>query len=135
MKRLALVLALCAACGPLRPGEERTGEPPLRLCIQNDASAFGNIIARAGLVRFDVMPGQEVCKPVTLTGADIPLRAVTTGGGLAGPVSYAERLQPAGARCWRWRLTSSPASAADLTPCDIQDEPEPGPSSAADTLP
>jgi hypothetical protein len=122
MIRIAIVLTLAAAaCGPREPGDE-PGPAPLRLCVQNQAPAHGNIIARAGLVRFDVLPGQEVCKRVTLTGVDIPLRAQTTGGGLSGPVSYAERLQPAGYRCWRWRLTGSSASAADLTPCEEEFE-------------
>jgi hypothetical protein len=118
MHRSAAVLLLClAACGPFfRPGGEPASTPQV-LCVENAAVAYGNLIAHAGPVRFDVMPGQQVCKRVMGTGAYVALRAVTTGGGLRGPRSYAERLPIGGYDCWRWRLTDSPASSADLGPC------------------
>lgn len=121
MIRLALVTIVgLSACGPaLREGEMDAGST--RLCVENATAGYGNIVARAGLVRFTVMPGEEQCRPVIVTGAALELRAVTTGGGSSGPVSYGERLQTSASRCWRWRLTNSPASSADLTPC--RDEP------------
>ena len=119
MKRIAAVVLLSlAACGPFfKPSDEPAGER-LRLCVQNRTTAHGNIIARAGLVRFDVMPGREVCKRIPASGASIRLLAETTGGGSRGPVAYAITLQPGTAPCWRWRLTESSASAADLSPCE-----------------
>lgn len=119
MKRIVAITVLClsAACGPaLKPGEQ--DENTTRLCVENATAGYGNIVARAGLVRFNVMPGQEQCRSVIVTGASLDLRAVTTGGGSGGPISYSERLQTGASRCWRWRLSNSRASAADLTPCD-----------------
>jgi hypothetical protein len=117
MMRTAAVLLLClTACGPLARGNGEEGPERLTLCVRNETAAYGNIVARANLLRFDVMPGEEVCKPLPSTGT-IPLRASTTAGGASGPLSYAAQLHTGGARCWRWRLTNSPASAADLTPC------------------
>lgn len=124
MMRLVALTFLClCACGPaLRGGEEPADEAnSLRLCVENATAGYGNIVARAGLVRFTVMPGEEQCRRVVVTGAALELRAQTTGGGSAGPISYTERLQSGAARCWRWRLGNSRASAADLTPCN--DEP------------
>lgn len=132
MHRCAAVLLLClTACGPLfRRGENAADPDRLTLCVRNGTVAYGNIVARAGQVRFDVMPGQQVCKPLIATGPAITLRAVTTGGGLAGPRTYEERLLGGGWGCWVWRLTDSPASAADLGPCpDEADDEDP----AADT--
>ncbi len=128
MHRPAAVLLLgLASCGPFfRPGEEADPDR-LTLCIENATIAYGNLVARAGPIRYDVMPGQQVCKPVMGTGPYVALQAVTTGGGIEGPHRYAERLQIGGFRCWRWRLTDSPASAADLGPC-----PEPA---EEDTVP
>ena len=116
--KIALVTVLrLSACGPsLRQGE--TDPNATRLCVENATAGYGNIVARAGLTRFTVMPGERQCRSVIVTGAALELRAVTTGGGSAGPISYAERLQTGASRCWRWRLGNSPASAADLTPCD-----------------
>jgi hypothetical protein len=86
--------------------------------------AYGNLVARAGQVRFDVMPGQQVCKPLLGAGGYIQLRAVTTGGGIGGPRRYEERLPITGYACWIWRLTDSPASSADLGPCPDDEESE-----------
>lgn len=136
MKRVtASLLLILAACATGRQGDDGDNPPPepLRLCVENATAAYGNIIARAGLVRFDVMPGQRVCKPVIVTGSALPLRASTTGGGTAGPLSYAERLLPGGSGCWRWRLTDSPASAVDLMPCDLVDDDAAADTMAADT--
>jgi hypothetical protein len=134
MIRTAAILLVClSACGPFfRGGKDGDETERLTLCVANQAVARGNIIARAALVRYDVMPGEEVCKPVIATGPAIELRATTTGGGLSGPLSYAVRLDVGRAGCWRWRLTDSPASAVDLLPCEFTDEPD---TTAVDTVP
>ena len=123
IRSTAAVLLLLTACASLGRGndeeEDEAPPEPLTLCVQNETVAHGNIIARAALVRFDVMPGSEVCKALLATGPAIGLQASTTGGGLAGRQSYTARLDAGGSRCWRWRLTDSPASAVDLMPCDL----------------
>lgn len=136
MQRPAFVLLMClAACGPLfRKGEDENAPPPerLTLCVENQTVAYGNLVARAGQLRFDVMPGQQECKRVLGYGPALEIRAVTTGGGIAGPRRYSARL-PGGVRgCWLWRLTDAPASEIDLGPCpEPRDTPEPAP---ADTM-
>lgn len=131
IRSTAAVLLLLTACASLGRGndeeEDEAPPEPLTLCVQNETVAHGNIVARAALVRFDVMPGAEVCKRVLASGPAIGLQASTTGGGLAGRQSYAARLDTGGSRCWRWTLTDSPASAVDLMPCDLS-----GPDSEAD---
>jgi hypothetical protein len=120
MKRTTAGLLLClTACGSaMRGGEDGDPPPePLRLCVENTTVAYGNITARAGNVRFDVMPGETVCKRLLTASPNVALRASTIGGGASGPQTYAATLQTAGYRCWRWRLSDSPASAADLGPC------------------
>jgi hypothetical protein len=120
MKRLALLALLplqLTACGPFFRGGGEPDPDALRLCVVNATAGYGNVVARVGLVRFTVLPGQEQCRPVTLTGTFLELRAVTTGGGAAGTLSYAERLQPGNTTCWRWRLGNTRASALDVTPC------------------
>ncbi|HET7459691.1 MAG TPA: hypothetical protein VFJ82_00530 [Longimicrobium sp.] len=117
MRRIvAAVLLVLPACKPQQPG----GGPaprPLRLCVQNETVAYGNVIAYAGPVRFDVMPGREVCKRLAEPGPFVQLRANTTSGGAHGPLSYAARLQVGATRCWAWRLTEAPGGAGDLSPC------------------
>jgi len=120
MKRTTAGLLLCltACSSATRNGEE--GDPlpePLRLCVENATVAYGNITARAGSVRYDVMPGETVCKRLLTASPNVALRASTIGGGASGPQSYAATLQTGGYRCWRLRLSDSPASAADLGPC------------------
>jgi hypothetical protein len=118
MMRIAALAAIgLAACGPLARGSGEADDERLRLCVQNATVGYGNIVARAGITRFNVMPGQEQCRPVSVTGIALELQATTTGGGSLGPLSYAERLQPGGAPCWRWRLTNARSSSVDLTPC------------------
>lgn len=118
MKRSTAVLLLATACGPGmgRGDEDGAAYEPPRLCIENATAAYGSITAHAGQVRYHVMSGRTECKPLATSGT-VALRATTIGGGAAGPRTYAATLQPAGYRCWRWRLTDSPASAADLFPC------------------
>jgi hypothetical protein len=135
MMRSAAVVLLClAACGPLARGKGEADSGRLTLCVQNETVAYGNIVARAALVRFDVQPGEQVCKPVIATGPAIELRATTMGGGVAGPLSYATRLDVGGSSCWRWRLTDAPASAVDLMPCDLVSDDD-ADMTAADTVP
>lgn len=121
MKRsIAAVLLFATACASASRGSEDEAPPePLRLCIENATAAYGAITARAGLVRYDVMPGQTECKRLGTIGP-VDLRATTIGGGAAGPRRYAATLQTAGYRCWHWRLTDSAASATDLGPCQSE---------------
>ena len=113
------LLLLTAACGGSLPrGAQNAAAQPLRVCVQNETVAYGNIVAYAGMTRYDVMSGREVCKRVIASEPTIVLRAQTTAGGAAGPLSYSTRLQPGISSCWRWRLTDSPASSGDLLPCD-----------------
>ncbi|HEX6037125.1 hypothetical protein [Longimicrobium sp.] len=138
MKRVsAFFLLFLAACAARERDRNEPAPEPFRLCVENATAAYGALTARAGLVRFDVLPGERVCKPLIVTGGAIALRAETIGGGAAGPQRYAEQLQPGGSRCWRWRLTDSPASSVDLMPCDLVDEDEtdtvPADTAAADT--
>jgi hypothetical protein len=124
MHRYAIVLLLSvAACGPFfRRGDRAHERERLTLCVQNSTVAYGNLVARAEQVRFDVMPGHQVCKPLLGAGGYIQLRAATTGGGIGGPRRYEERLPITGYTCWIWRLTDSPASSADLGPCPEDEE-------------
>ena len=133
MKRLTALLLLAAACAGNPEGED--GPPPerTRLCIENATAAYGAITARAGMVRYHVLPGQTECKPL-LNPGPLSLRATTIGGGVAGPMRYATTLQASGYRCWRWRLTDAAASAADVGPCpsefqDVADDTIPADSS------
>lgn len=121
MMRSAVVLLLSlAACGPFFRKSDAPESAALRLCVRNGTVAYGNIVARAGLVRFDVMPGREVCKRLSTAGPVVQLRAETTGGGSAGPITYEATLQSGNVGCWRWSLSESPASAADLVPCEYE---------------
>ena len=118
MMRIAVVTILClGACEPLARGSGDDDPQALRVCVENSTVGYGVVIARAGLVRFNVQPGHEECRKVMATGVDMVLRAVTTGGGIAGPVSYAQPLEPNATGCWRWVLTNASASAANLRPC------------------
>lgn len=119
MKRFALFALLgLAACSAFRSENDSPTAQRLRLCVQNATVGYGNITAHADLVRFDVMPGQEVCKMVAATGPMLELTAQTMGGGASGPLRYATRLQHAGPGCWRWRLTDSRSSSIDILPCE-----------------
>lgn len=127
MNRATVVLLLgLAGCGPfLRHGGGGAPEG-LRVCVQNATAGYGNIVAHAGLTRFDVQPGEQVCKSVNGTGPSLRLTAVTTGGGAAGPLSFATTLQVGATSCWRWRLANERASQIDLVPCDDATAGSPG---------
>ncbi|HST57952.1 MAG TPA: hypothetical protein VLK84_04675 [Longimicrobium sp.] len=121
MKRLALLALLplqLTACGPFFRSDPVADANALRLCVQNATAGQGNVVARVGLVNFNVLPGQEQCRPVALTGSFLPLNASTTGAGVGGTLSYAERLYPGTTPCWRWRLSNSASSPRDVTPCE-----------------
>ena len=121
MHRLAVVALLgLAACSAFRSENDSPTAQRLRLCVQNATVGYGNITAHADMVRFDIMPGQEVCKMVPATGPMLALTAQTMGGGASGPLRYATRLQHAGPGCWRWRLSDSPNSSIDILPCEQQ---------------
>ena len=120
MDRIVIILILCAVgCAPLRNrgDEPEPGNQPLRLCVRNATVAYGNIVAHAGLVRFDVLPGQQLCRPVSDPGPGVALTAATTGGGSAGPLSFRNTLRSGASRCWTWTLRDNPGSALDLEPC------------------
>ena len=122
MNRLAMLALLgLAACGAFRRDNDSPTAQRLRLCVQNATVGYGNITAHADLVRFDVMPGQQVCKMVPAAGPSLALTAQTLGGGASGPLRYATRLQHAGPGCWRWRLTASRTSSIDLLPCETNE--------------
>lgn len=118
MKWIGVALLIAAgACGVFRRDADNPSAQRLRLCVQNATVGYGNIVAHADIVRFDVMPGQEVCKMVPASAGSMVLTASTSGGGTTGPLTYSTRLQTGGSGCWRWRLTDSRASAIDATPC------------------
>ena len=114
MHRSLVVLGvLVAACGTPRPAE--LGPNALELCVQNETIGYGNVVARAAQTRFDVQPGQQMCKQVNAVGGGVALQAQTTAGGAAGPLSFRRTLtSPFG--CWRWVLNNSRATS--LAPCD-----------------
>lgn len=114
---LALVISL-AACG----GFFRKGAPsgdPLRVCVRNGADGYGNLVAHVGSTRYDVMPNEEVCKPILEGPSSIRLTAATIGGGSMGRLTYVTTLYSNGSRCWRWRLDTTQASQSNLVPCDL----------------
>jgi hypothetical protein len=118
MNRIVFVVVLlAAACARNRGPDDGPAPEPLRLCIRNGTLGYGNVVASAGPVRFTVLEGQEVCKQVNDPGPGIRLTAVTTGGGITGPISFATTLRPAGDRCWRWNLSNAQSSSIDLEPC------------------
>lgn len=118
MRRIvAAALLALPACAPRQPGAGPAPRP-MRVCVQNETVAYGNVIAYAGPVRFDVMPGREVCRQLSERGPFVQLRAVTTAGGAHGPLRFAARLQVDATRCWAWRLTDAPGGTGDLSPCD-----------------
>lgn len=118
MKQIGVALLIAAgACGVFRRDADNPTAQRLRLCVQNATVGYGNLVAHADIVRFDVMPGQEVCKMIPASGGSVVLTAATSGGGTTGPLTYSTRLQTGGAGCWRWRLTDSRASSIDVTAC------------------
>lgn len=106
MHRLAtaILLVALAACLPYRKGEGDGGAGRTRVCIQNATAGYGSITARVGLLRVDVMPGQEICRNVLEVGAGTQLTARTIGGGSNGPLSFRATLPGGSTGCWLWVL-------------------------------
>ena len=119
MRRTLLLVPAVAlvAAGCIRRGGGMDNANALVVCIENAAAGYGNIVARVELTRYDIMPGQTVCKRVNAATPRARLTAVTMGGGAAGPIRYAMELPSSAPGCWRWRLGSSQASQNDLIPC------------------
>ncbi len=119
MTRLCTLLALlvvAGACSRSRPPGSASDPPTL--CVQNAAAAVGMITAELGPVTWRVEPGQTQCKPISAAIVGLPLRAVSFGGGLRGPVLYQAQLPGLSSTCWHWRLTDSSTSQTDLAPCE-----------------
>jgi hypothetical protein len=119
MNRLSLALITLSLAGCASIFHRGEGREPMQLCVRNSTVGYGNVVAHAGLIRFDVMPGQEQCKRIAEISGSLTLTARTTAGGTAGPLSYATELNPGGSRCWRWDLDNTRASQVDLLPCDL----------------
>jgi hypothetical protein len=119
MRRSLLLVPIMPllAAGCFRRGGGMDDANALTVCIENAAAGYGNIQARVELTRYDIMPGQTVCKRVTVASPRARLTAVTVGGGAAGPIRYDMELPSSAPGCWRWRLGSSQASQNDLVPC------------------
>jgi hypothetical protein len=110
-----LIPLLAAGC--IHRGGGMDTANALTVCIENAAAGYGNITAHVELTRYDVMPGQTVCKRVNTASPRARLTAITMGGGAAGPIRYAMELPSSAPGCWRWRLGASQASQTDLVPC------------------
>ena len=115
---LSLVLLL-AGCWPFGNRGGAFGPNDLVVCVQNELAAYGNVVARAGGTRFDVMPAETVCRRVISADARLVLTARTTGGGARGPLEFAEPLPASGPGCWLWRL--GPGQGAAALPMDCTD--------------
>jgi hypothetical protein len=123
MYRLAIVAAVAlTACLPLRKGEDADQPERTRICVRNATAGYGNVIARVGLARYDIMPGQEVCRVSLETGATTALSARTVGGGANGPLTFNATLQAGGPGCWLWVLDNARAYSGHLRACDDDED-------------
>lgn len=122
MHRLALAIALAAlaACLPYRKGQGEGGGRT-RVCIQNATAGYGSITARVGMVRVDVMPGEEVCRNVMEVGGGAQLTARTIGGGANGPLTFRASLPGGSTGCWLWVLDNTRVYD-NVRPCRGTDE-------------
>ena len=117
MQRVFLVLtAVCCGCAS-SARNNGSGVEPLRLCVENATAGYGDLMVQANSVRFNVRAGETLCKPIGISSAAVRLRAISTAGGLAGPLSFATTLDPLSTRCWTWRVTNNRASSTNLQPC------------------
>jgi hypothetical protein len=106
MRRSAalLLLALAAACAHGKRGAN-PGAEPVTLCVANETSGYGNIVARVGPMRIDVQPGETVCRELRgVPPGSVNITAVSTGGGLAGPIGFRDVLVTGPGDCWRWTI-------------------------------
>jgi len=113
---LALLPLLLAGCWPFGGPGGAFGPNDTVVCVQNDLAAYGNVIARVGEVRYDVMPAMTTCRRVNTAAPRLALTARTMGGGAAGPLSFADALPGSGPGCWLWRL--GPGQGAAILPID-----------------
>ena len=110
----AVVLLAVVGCASSR-GADAYDPNAVRVCIENTAVGYGNVIAYVSSVRFTVYPGEEECKNVRSAGAGLSVRAATSSGGGAGPLRFSFAL-PGGTYCWHWRVSNS--RALDIVSCD-----------------
>lgn len=115
-KPLMVLCLLLAACSRGRGPAGSPADEALQLCVENATSGYGNITAIANSVRYTVSPGETICRPLGVASSRVRLRATSTGGGIAGPLSFVDELDPLHYRCWRWTLTNARVSAR-LQPC------------------
>ena len=112
---MALLLALvAAACS--RPRSGPAGGNALTLCIENATTGYGNVVARLETTRFEVSPGQSLCRTFTPASASPTITAVTRGGGAVGPLRFSTSLPSGGGACWRWRVEGVQTEGS-LLPC------------------
>jgi hypothetical protein len=123
MKSISVFVLILGLTGCASIFHKGAGREPLRLCIRNSTVGYGNLVAHAGLTRFDVMPGREECKQIAEITSTLTLTAQTTGGGVAGPLSYSTNVPGSGERCWRWELGNSRATQVNLMPCELSEPP------------
>ena len=105
-----------AGCWPFGGPGGAFGPNDTVVCVQNELAAYGNVVARAGEARFDVMPTATICRRVNSAGPRLALTATTTGGGAAGPLTFADALPASGPGCWLWRL--GPGRGAAILPIE-----------------
>lgn len=88
----------------------------LTLCIENATAGYGNVVARVESARFEVRPGQTLCRRIGTAGNAPRLTASTVGGGISGQLRFRTTLPGGGAGCWRWQLSGRETEGA-LLPC------------------
>lgn len=110
---LVLLLLVLSGCARNRAGGV---DNSLTLCIENATAGYGNIVARVEAARFEVRPGQTLCRRIGTAANSPRLTASTVGGGMLGPLRFATSLPGGGDACWHWRLSSRDVQGA-LFPC------------------
>lgn len=127
MHRIIIVSVLAlGACLPMRKGEnaeEDTGRT--RVCVRNSTSGYGSVSAHVGLARYDVMPGQTVCRDALETGGGTQMSARTMGGGANGPLTFRAALPGGSGGCWMWTLDNT-ARFDNIRPCYDGEDRAPG---------
>jgi len=117
MRRMILVLVLfsCGCASAAR--KEGAGVEPLQLCVENGTAGYGDLTVQANSIRFMVRSGETLCKSIGYSSAAVRLRAVSTAGGIEGPLTFATTLDPLSTRCWKWRVTNNRTSSTNIQPC------------------